>query len=354
MRTTGERPWHALGLMAKTFLVPAAMAGLVSCYSVEGDYAPNQPTGYNVVFVTFDGMRWQEFFNGADPLLTESPRPLFTRFWKNIASRGKVFGNPSQKSEMRVSNAGNASLPAYTSIFAEVDQGCLTNFCSRIAVPTMLDRMSDELGIEKSKLAVIATWRKIDLAVTGRDDVAYVRTGARPSEEYQTSPYYSLIDGAGLEFDNGTVPHAFEYLEQHRPRFLYLSLLDSDRYGHQGNYPKYLQAIEAYDRILAALVEKLDSMDEYGRKTALVVTTDHGRGSWGQWSEHGPQIPASSRVWSFVMLPPDATELTLADPTSRTFNHHDVRFTIEALMGLGTRICTDCGTGFIKTSEASE
>jgi hypothetical protein len=50
----------------------------------------NAPTDFNVVLVTFDGLRWQELFGQSDPLLTPSVRAMFPRFWAKVAPRGRV------------------------------------------------------------------------------------------------------------------------------------------------------------------------------------------------------------------------------------------------------------------------
>jgi hypothetical protein len=318
----------------------AALAAACGPPSPES-YNPNAATDYKVVLVTLDGVRWQEFFNGSDPLLTPNATKLFPLFWDKLASRGKVYGDPSTGSRLNVATMSNASLPGYTSIFAEVDQGCLTNFCKRVTVPTFLDRLSDELSLPQDQLAVFASWPKLRLAVTGRDEVALVHAGDHDLSNEATHPQRALLEDT-LEHDRGTVLHGFQYLADHQPRFFYLSLLDSDRFGHQNNYPRYVEVLGTYDRLLSELADRLDS------KTALIITTDHGRGLWDQWQDHGPQTPSSGRVWAFVMLPPDATELSLTDPKARAFTHHDIRYTIETLFGLSTKSSARFSTGFIE------
>jgi len=155
-----------------------------------------------------------------------------------------------------------------------------------------------------------------------------------------------------FDFDHGTAVAGVEYLDEHHPRFLHLALLDSDRYGHLNQYQRYVEVLGAYDRVLGELVAFLDASGEYGRRTALVVTTDHGRGLWDQWADHGPQIPASANVWAFVMLPRDAAELSPVARDARHFNHHDVRYTIETVFGLSTRSSAHFSTGFVTRLDA--
>ncbi|MBX7116810.1 MAG: alkaline phosphatase family protein [Myxococcaceae bacterium] len=328
--------------------LPCVLLGLAAaCGEPPPQYGENRPTDYNVVLVTFDGARWQEFFAGTDELLAGEQQPLFPLFWSKIAPRGVVYGDPRTGSAMTVSTAANASLPGYTSIYAEVDQGCLTNGCGRIAVPTFVDRLKDELALPKEQLAVFAAWAKLRLAVTGRDDVAVVHAADFDLSAEKQHPMAPMLEES-LEFDRGPVLDGFNYLTEQHPRFLHLSFLDSDRYGHQANYARYAQVLATYDRLLEKLVNVLDASGEYGKKTALIITTDHGRGQWDQWSEHGPHVPASARVWAFVMLPPAANDFSLEEPNARGFEHHDVRYTIESLFGLSVKRSAHHGSGFLR------
>lgn len=306
-----------------------------ACGAPEPTYRENAPTGFNVVLVTFDGLRWQELFEGADPVLTRDGAPVFERFWSELAPRGRVYGDPRNGEELRVATASNASLPGYMSIYGETAQGCLTNHCGTITVPTFVDRLHDELQLAPKEVEVQSSWSKLLLAVTSRDDVVSMHLpGAVPL------PPGAAVDDA-FDFDRGTAVAALDAMSTRKPRFLHLAFLDSDRYAHQGDYARYLSVLRAYDRLLVEISQRLDE------KTALVVTTDHGRGVWDQWSEHGPQVPASARVWAYVKLPVAAAGLTLVEPRARRFDHHDVRYTIETLFGLSTTSTSGFSTGFV-------
>ncbi len=305
----------------------ASLTVLAACSAPPPANAPNAPTGHSVVLVTLDGVRWQELFLGEDPVLVREPKPIFERFWAELAPRGRVYGDPTRGEDMRVATSTNASLPAYMSIYGEVPQGCITNGCGRIGVMTLADRLHDELGLAREEVQVIASWDKLKLAVSSRDDVAAVQAGEVHAEGEGGQPEQAAI-AEGYEFDRLPVLAARQALAK-GPRFLHLGLWDSDRYGHQGDYARYLNVLRAYDRLLVELAAALDD------NTALVVTTDHGRGLADQWGEHGPQLPASARVWAFV-LPPRASRFTLEPGAARRFDHHDVRYTVETLFGLGT------------------
>ena len=305
-----------------------------ACGAPAPTYRQNAPTPWSVVLVTFDGVRWQELFEGTDPVLTRDDGPVFERFWAELAPRGVTYGDVRAGHQLKVATSTNASLPGYMSIYGEVPQGCATNACGPIGVPTFVDRLHDELQLEKKQLEVVSAWLNVRYAVTSRDDVAVVKI---PGDD--TGGWGELDEP--FEFDRGTAPTGLQALTVRRPRFLHVALLDSDRFAHRGDYPRYLAVLRAYDRWLAELAGYLDE------RTALIVTTDHGRGLWDQWTEHGPQVPASSRAWAYVRLPAAASGLSLEDPGARAFDHHDVRYTIETLFGLSTASTSGYSTGFI-------
>ena len=117
-------------------------------------------------------------------------------------------------------------------------------------------------------------------------------------------------------------------------------------HAHQHDYQGYVNALRQYDRWLNELVDKLNTMGDYGRKTAVIVTTDHGRGSGANsWSEHGVGVPESGRIWTYVRLPQTGTFRIIENATNHS--HLDIRPTIESLFGLQPLACSSCGTSFI-------
>ena len=48
----------------------------------------------------------------------------------------------------------------------------------------------------------------------------------------------------------------------------------------------------------------LQSLPGYKGQTALVLTTDHGRGATARdWTDHGQKVPAAEATWMAVMGP---------------------------------------------------
>src|SRR5260370_9596487 len=120
--------WCAL-LLALTAFQPAARAQTAS-----------PPKTRNVVLIVSDGLRWQEVFTGADPLLLneknggiwdkeqelrrefwraaprERPTALFPSLWTTVAARGQIFGNQTKGSIARVTNGLAFSYPRYNAM----------------------------------------------------------------------------------------------------------------------------------------------------------------------------------------------------------------------------------------------
>jgi len=85
---------------------------------------------------------------------------------------------------------------------------------------------------------------------------------------------------------------------------LYVMLGETDEWAHGRRYDLYLDAAERNDRFIRRLWEAAQSMPEYANRTALVLSTDHGRGDTGKdWTDHGRKVPAAERIWMAVMGP---------------------------------------------------
>ena len=105
-------------------------------------------------------------------------------------------------------------------------------------------------------------------------------------------------------FDVFTMEAARAALAARRPRVLYIGLGETDEWGHGRRYDLYLDAAHNTDRFLAATWQELQKQPHYRGKTALIVTTDHGRGSTRvDWTDHGKKVPGAEFVWIAVLGP---------------------------------------------------
>lgn len=339
-----KRPWWLLA--ASTSL---ACGGGASPICIQDDTVVRAfvETESNVVFVTLDGVRYQEFYQGADAALSGGDiAPAFPRFWSTVAASGRVY-------DARIANPIHVSLPAYQSIFAGATQPCAGNGCGQIRVETFPERLAHDLRLPAQEVASFASWSRLVDAIEHTAGSTFVDAGPNC---VLVGKYPSLLAldaeqaqyvGRDARPDALTKARAIRYLEAERPSFLYISLNDADEEAHENHYDRYLAALRSDDEFIADLVARIDRMGEYGRRTALIVTTDHGRGKGALWTSHGASAvgDADTRVFIYMRLPKTG-KFAFAEVADR-YSHLDLRPTIETLYGLPPRIGADRGTSMV-------
>lgn len=274
----------------------------------------------NVVLITLDGVRWDEFFAGS-PVLPAA-RPSFPRFWARHAERFTVYGDNPTSNRMSACHPSLVSLPGYQTLLSGRVQRGADNDCGRVPEETVLERVARELGA--GEVAAFASWEKVALAAARQPGGFLVDAGPAPGDRLPPWPE--------CRWDERTLALALDHLRRRRPRLLYVSLGDSDDWGHAGNLEGYHGALLRYDEWLDGLVAELEAMRGYGERATVVVTTDHGRGAGEDWAEHGAQWPHSERIWLVAAhLGPSAPGP--GRPRGR-FDQRDLRPTLEALLGL--------------------
>ncbi len=79
---------------------------------------------------------------------------------------------------------------------------------------------------------------------------------------------------------------------------------ETDDYAHAGKYDRYLQSVNAIDRMLSDLWQYIQTTPGYKNNTSLLITTDHGRGSKSKkWTKHSTFISGSSETWLAMIGP---------------------------------------------------
>ena len=213
------------------------------------------------------------------------------------------------------SNSAVKSLPAYQEMMVGGAVECGSNLCGPVAQPTLLDRLVS-LGWSR-RLAVVASWGTLAHATSARP-MPFVNAGLHSGE--LRPPW------GDARKDEDTWSRAMAALDA-RPRFLWISLNDADEWGHRGSRDSYVAQLKRYDSWLDALVTRLAQMQDYGERTTVVCTTDHGRGDGADWVEHG-NIPAARRAFAFALGPGAATL------PAHAADHRALRSVLESLLGL--------------------
>jgi len=136
----------------------------IHCFGPVSGAEPAHKTE-NVIVITFDGLRWQELFSGADETLMnkedggvreipalkerfwrdtpeERRAALLPFFWKMIAKQGQVFGDPSLPGEVSMDHVHlyprEADIPAMQAWYAKVFGG-FPGQRQRVARPGVID-----------------------------------------------------------------------------------------------------------------------------------------------------------------------------------------------------------------------
>lgn len=321
------------------------------------------PKTRNVIFVTTDGLRWQDVFRGADDSLINKPvggvlneaatrkqywddspevrrQKLMPWFWSEIATKGQVFGNRDLGSEVQCSNPLFFSYPGYNDLFAGfADERIISNKPIPNANTNVLEFLHGRPGY-RGKIHAYAAW----------DVIAWILNGPRSGFPIWTSngnvpPRTAVPKHPAIERlrDDTTLPWeeehydsfvhaaAMECLKTEKPRVLYISYGETDEWGHFKRYDNYLTSTNRLDRWLRELWETAQSMPEYQGTTSLVVTTDHGRGLGEKWTSHGEKIVESGEMW-LAVLGPDTKPLGERRQIPRIMQAQ-VAATVAALLG---------------------
>jgi bisphosphoglycerate-independent phosphoglycerate mutase (AlkP superfamily) len=139
-------------------------------------------------------------------------------------------------------------------------------------------------------------------------------------------------------FDEETIARALAHLERHRPRFLYLALLDSDERAHRGERAETVEALRRADAAIARIFAWVDALPPDERaSTTVIVTTDHGRGDDERWTDHGLDTPAAANIWLAAVG--EGVVPAGRAPTTKAIRQADLRPTVERLFGLAPVPC---------------
>lgn len=296
----------------------------------------------NIILVTIDGVRWQEIFHGVDSARAERillprsgvvpPAQVIPNMHRLFFENGTVLGDPSKPGGFAASGPHYVSLPGYVELMTGSTSECTQNDCVPALGSTLPEEVSYALAAPHGQVAVFASWEVIARVSSGdRPDVLVVAG----NEEGAEAPAYP---GHGdYKVDRQTRMQAIRHLVERRPRFLWVSLGDTDEWAHRDDYRNYLVALRGADAFVGEVAAHLEEMGDYGARTALFVTTDHGRGA--SFADHGED--ASAGTWLMARgpgLPPRGVVGTTATRYLR-----DVAPTVRRILRLPERACPTCG-----------
>lgn len=298
-----------------------------------GVFAQNELETENVFLITFDGLRWEELYSGADPVLIDNEDyvedvetlkenfwaddPLVRRemlmpfFWSTLAREGQLYGNRDFENKVDVTNRQVFSYPGYNEILCGFADDERINSNDKIPNPntTVLEFINKQPKYA-GKVAAFGSWDVFPYIINEE------RSGVPVNAGFETATGARLTDKekflnelqpqvpspwATVRLDAFTHHYALEHLKKHRPRLLYIAYGETDDFAHNGKYDAYLHSARRTDQFIKELWEWAQSQKQYKGKTTFIITTDHGRGAGDEWRHHGIDIEGANAIWLAVI-----------------------------------------------------
>ncbi|MBM3997268.1 MAG: LTA synthase family protein [Planctomycetes bacterium] len=317
----------------------------------------------NVIVVTLDGFRFQEFFGGAEEALLNKQfggikdlDGLKKRYWRNtaedrrvallpfiwseVAKKGQIFGDRTRKATTRSTNGLKFSYPGYSEIFCGFADPAINSNAKKSNPNLSVLEFLHSKPAYKNRVAAFCTWDVFPFIFRSERNGLKVHTDWKPINDTPLTDRQRAMNEMLAKLprywpDNGydaiSMAYAREHLLRHKPRVLYLGLGETDEWAHGRRYDLYLDAAHNTDRYLAELWQTLQAMPEYKDKTSLIVTTDHGRGDTRvDWTDHGAKVPLAEFIW-IAVLGPDTPALGVRENVETT--QSQIAATIAHLLG---------------------
>lgn len=320
-----------------------------------------------VILITLDGARTQEVFGGLDTAVLKSTlkedqkvedSPLYKRFWAPtpeerrrkilpffwtlVTEQGSIAGNRALGSSVTLRNRMWFSYPGYAEILGgdAFDKDITSNDPIQNPRETVLERLRRAHGLTSAQVATIASWEVFNAIAEHTPGATTINAGfeSLPMSDAETVLLNALQTDARAPWGDArqdvfTFRLAMRYLEQARPRVLFLSFNDTDSWAHEGRYDRLLDAYVRSDGYLKELWTWLQSQPDYRGRTHILITTDHGRGDTpADWRHHGDKYPGAEHTWIALVSPKlsQRGEWKGGDPLSTS----QVAATIASWMGV--------------------
>ena len=290
----------------------------------------------NIIIITTDGFRWQEVFKGMDSAIAnnskfnqgdssyifekywsnnenERRKKLMPFFWNTIVNHGQIYGNRKLDNKVNNANPHWFSYPGYSEIMTGfADSTIDSNEFPPNPHVTVLEFLNQQPKF-KNKVAAFGAWDAFDRILNQQRSGIPVFSAFDTIGGKNPTPNEKLINammqdsyrpfGNAECLDVFTHYAALEYLKTKKPKVLYISYGETDEWAHHGYYRSYLDAAHLVDKWIKEIWTFVQSDPQYKNKTAIFITTDHGRGDINkeEWTSHGSGIADAYQIWFAAM-----------------------------------------------------
>lgn len=317
-----------------------------------------------VILITFDGLRWQELFTGADrSLITHRDYVsdttalwdafwdedahnrrliLLPFFWEVIAQEGQIYGNREEGNLMNLTNQMWFSYPGYNEILTGSADDDRIDSNDKVNNPneTVLEFIHQKPGF-RGKVAAFTSWDVFPYIINEERSGIPVNAGYEQlmNPNTETEKLINRLQNEtpklwnSVRLDAFTHHLALSHLTTHKPRLLYISYGETDDFAHRGDYDEYLISAQRTDRFIREIWDTVQADPYYRDQTTIIITTDHGRGIEGDgWRHHGkPGTPHSDEVWMALLGAGVSAKGEVRDNIQRYSNQ--VAATVAELLG---------------------
>lgn len=292
--------------------------------------APLAAQARHVIFVTIDGVRVEDLFGGADPSIMadakgagiddtaafrarwwrESPiarrRAMMPFLWDTLVPMGVLFG---EGDGVRVTNGLQFSGPGYTELFTGAPRADVTsNADVRQPHPTLFEVLAREPGRAATDVAAFTSWTTQARLADSRGGTFTAQAPFDPlpaalGDEPRLVRLHEIEqrvhhDDTSIRYDAFTHEMALAWLTRFHPVLLHVGYGETDVDAHARRYDRYLEMLHLTDRMLSELWHAAQADPALAGRTALIVTTDHGRGATSRdWTDHGRDVTNAAHWW---------------------------------------------------------
>lgn len=308
-----------------SFSIPLLVLFIATCGIAQ------EASNKKVVLITLDGVRWQELFSGADPLLVANTKyvsdttDLKTRFWrdsplkrrevlfpflwKEVSKMGQIHGNRNLGSQVDLTNKMWFSYPGYNEILSGKADDTRIDSNDKINNPniTILE-IANQDSRYKDKVAAFGSWDVFPFIVNEERSGVPVNAGfelAVGNDLTERENFLNVLQPtvpspwSTVRLDAFTHHYALEHMKKKHPELVYIAYGETDDFAHEGHYDAYLKSAQTIDAFIKELWNFTQQDPFYKDTTVFIITTDHGRGTdpLETWTGHGNSVKNAGGVW---------------------------------------------------------